>query len=125
MYYCPELKGPILWLLVPPRKMRKELLDMAYAGFIASHMGIQKTRLRLAAKLYWAGWRSVVEDYVKSCSVCAKRWRGAPSRRGALQVLTTGAPWERLAIDVTGPHLQRLAAEYGGYKSIYVGSVGG
>jgi len=38
--------------------------------------------------------------------VCAKYHRGATKKQGELQNMCVGAPWERVAIGITGPHPQ-------------------
>jgi Integrase core domain len=55
-------------------------------------------------KAYWVGWSQDVERYHRACAPCATYHRGTLKRQGPLQRAPVGEPWERLAIDVTGPH---------------------
>jgi len=45
-----------------------------------------------------------VRDFCRRCDVCAKYHRGNIKKQGELQNMCLGASWERVAIDVTGPH---------------------
>jgi len=63
-------------------------------------MGVKKTQVKVAKQAYWVGWSKDV------CDVCAKYHCGATKNQGELQNMCVGAPWERVAIDITGPHPQ-------------------
>ena len=41
---------------------------------------------------------------LSACAPCAQYIRGGPPRQARLKPLVTGAPWERISIDITGPH---------------------
>ena len=45
---------------------------------------------------------------VRACDLCARYKRGEAPRQGELQLFHTGHPWERVSIDVTGPHPRSL-----------------
>ena len=90
--------------LIPPESYRKEIVEVAHAGLTSGHIGLRRTKLRVQAKAYWVGWSSFVVDVFRCCDRCARYYRGAPKRQGELQAAPVGEVWERLAIDVTGPH---------------------
>jgi len=69
-------------------------------------MGVKKTQTKVAKRAYWVGWSRDVRDFCRSCDVSARYHRGTTKRQGELQNMCVGAPWERVAIDVTGPHPQ-------------------
>ena len=90
--------------LIPPESYRREIVEVAHAGLTSGHIGLRRTKLRVQAKAYWMGWSSFVVDMFRRCDRCARYYRGAPKRQGELQAAPVGEVWERLAIDVTGPH---------------------
>jgi len=94
------------WQLVSLVANRKEIMKTAYASVTGGHMGVKKTQVKVAKQAYWVGWSKDVRDFCRSCGVCAKDHRGATKKQGELQNMCVGAPWERAAIDITGPHPQ-------------------
>jgi len=94
------------WQLVSPVAYRKEIMRTAHALVTSGHMGVKKTQVKVAKQAYWVGCSKEVREFCRSCEVCAKYHRGATKRQGELQNMCVGAPWERVAIDITGPHPQ-------------------
>lgn len=91
------------WLVVIPRSMRKELLREAHEGNTSGHLGIKRTLCRLRQRIYWVGLRQDVQEWCRTCRVCAAK-RGPPRRtRASLQLYQVGAPMERMAVDIAGP----------------------
>ena len=90
--------------LIPPESYRREIVETAHAGLTSNHLGLRRTRLRVQSKAYWLGWSRYVEGVFRRCDRCARYYRGAPKRQGELQAAPVGEVFERLAIDVTGPH---------------------
>jgi len=62
--------------------------------------------VKVAKQAYWVGWSKNVRKFCRSCGVCAKYHRGATKKQGELQNMCVGAPWERVAVDITGSHPQ-------------------
>jgi len=69
-------------------------------------MGVKKTQTKVAKRAYWVGWTRDVRDFCRRCDACAKYHHGTVKKQGELQNMCVGAPWERVAIDVMGPHPQ-------------------
>jgi len=67
-------------------------------------MGVRKTQSKLAMRAYWVGWTVDVREYSKRCDKCARYHRGGVKQQGMLQPMCVRAPWERVAIYITGPH---------------------
>lgn len=67
-------------------------------------MGIRRTLDQVQRRGYWVGWRRDVERFCRKCPNCSEYFRGQLPRSGPLQPLLTGAPFERLHVDLTGPH---------------------
>ena len=68
------------------------------------HFGRRRLALAVQSRAYWPSWSSDVERFVKQCESCARYHRGAIPRRGGLCPSVVGEPWERISIDITGPH---------------------
>ena len=60
--------------------------------------------MQLQQRCYWPGWSAAVRMAKQRCSQCSRHQRLRPHHQGPLQPFQTGKPWERLGIDVTGPH---------------------
>ena len=93
------------WLqLVPPPPRRNELIRLAHEGMAGGHLGIRRTMKQLQKRAYWPGWTESVRIFLKRCTACARYLRGRPPHQGLLQEMSVGEPFERIAIDLTGPH---------------------
>lgn len=90
--------------LVVPKKLRYDFTRLAHSGMTGGHLGVRRTRLQVRRRAYWPGWSKDVDLFCKSCEECCRYRQGRPPRQGKLRPLRCGAPWEILAVDVTGPH---------------------
>jgi transposase InsO family protein len=100
----PVNGSPHHYQLIPPKSYRERFLKEAHTGITGGHLGVRKTRIQLQRRTYWHGWMSDVEQFVKRCSECSTYHRGKPKKQGLLQVTEVGEPFERISIDLTGPH---------------------
>ena len=55
---------------------------------------------------YWIDWKEEVRRFCKRCKRCNEYFRGQLPHSAPLQPLQFGAPFERVHIDLTGPHPQ-------------------
>jgi len=55
-------------------------------------------------RAFWLGWRRDVQRYFRQCQNCNCYYRGQLQRSAPLQPMVTGAPFERLHVDLTGPN---------------------
>jgi len=97
-----------MWQILLPVRYRQEAMYSAHQSVSGGHMGVKKTQLKLTMKAYWVGWTVDVRDFCKMCDQCARYHRGGVGgvkEQGELQPMCVGEPWERMAIDITGPHL--------------------
>jgi len=92
------------WQVVWPESLRKELLEVAHSGMTGGHFGRRRLALAVQSRAYWPSWSTDVERFVKQCEPCARYHRGVIPRRGGLCPSIVGEPWERVSIDITGPH---------------------
>ena len=87
-----------------PKALREEFLKLAHTGVTGGHLGVRRTRWQVRRRAYWVGWSGEVKRFCKCCPQCNQYHRGKPPRQGPLQPLPCGEPWERLGVDITGPH---------------------
>ena len=91
------------WQVILPKDLRNEFLRMIHGG-VTGHLGYKKTTAAVQARAYWPTWSTDVAIFLKKCSACARYHRGALPRRAEMQVPRSGEPWERVSVDITGPH---------------------
>jgi len=94
------------WQMVPPVEYREEIMRTAHVSVTEGHMGVKKTQTQVTKRAYWVGCTRDVLNFCRKCDVSAKYHRGAVRKQDELQNMCVGAPWERVAIGVTGPHPQ-------------------
>ena len=81
-------------LVVPPRRMRKEIIKSIHDDV---HGGITATQKRLKLEAWWPGYSRDIEDYIKKCPKCTeikdfpqKNTHSWPKEK---------QPWDRVHID--------------------------
>ena len=83
---------------------RRPLADDLHRGLKGGHLGLRRSKQLLQKRYYWPGLSLEVALAKSRCHQCARHQRPRPHRQGSLQPMLTGEPWERLGIDVIGPH---------------------
>ena len=94
------------WQVVLPKELRQEFLSLVHGGMSGGHLGQKKTSAALQMRAYWPTWSSDLAAFLKKCAQCAQYHRGTLPRRAEMQTPRAGEPWERISIDITGPHPQ-------------------
>jgi len=89
--------------VIVPKVLRNEFLEMSH-GDVTGHLGFKKSAAILQARGYWPTWSADLASYVRRCRPCAQYHRGTLPRHAELQCPQAGEPWERVSIDITGPH---------------------
>ena len=92
------------WQIVWPKKLREEFLEIAHTGMTGGHMSRRKTAASVQSRAYWPSWSSDLDGFLKKCVPCARYHRGAAPHHAYLQTPQVGEPWERVSVDITGPH---------------------
>ena len=87
-----------------PECLKNDILRASHEGMSGGHFGIKRTCDQLQRRAFWFGWRRSVERFFRECTNCNCYHRGRLPRKSPLQPIATGAPFERLSIDLTGPH---------------------
>jgi len=89
--------------VVPP-SLRREISNEFHKGMNGGHLGLRRAKRQLQKRFYWPGWTKDVQLAKQRCEQCARFQKPRPKHQGELHPFLTGEPWERLGIDVTGPH---------------------
>ena len=90
--------------LVVPTELQKDLMRRSHTHMCAGHLGFKKTAEQVQRRAYWVGWRRDVERFCRQCDECNRYHRGRLPKTALLQPIVTGDVWERLSVDLTGPH---------------------
>lgn len=69
----------------------------------SNHMGEWRTYQRLLLNWYWPGMQADVRRTVRNCTICQQQKNARHPENHNRRRLYTGRPWQRLAIDFTGP----------------------
>ena len=96
------------WQVVLPKQFGEEFLQSVHAGPTTGHTGLKKTAAAVQARVFWPSWSSDLTASIKKCQECARYHRGVLPRQTEMQTPHVGQPWQRVSIDITGPH-QRSA----------------
>ena len=92
------------WQTIMPKTYREEFVRAIHAGATGGHFGLRKTTAAVQSRAYWPTWSSDVATCLRKCPECARYHRGTLPRQAEMQTPRAGEPWERVSIDITGPH---------------------
>ena len=92
------------WQIILPRSMVNDVILSVHQGYGNSHLGIRKTRAKVQKRFYWCGWNQQIKIALRSCDRCARYHRGKLKRQTGLHPTNIGDVWQRIFIDITGPH---------------------
>ncbi|UYV78619.1 hypothetical protein LAZ67_16002183, partial [Cordylochernes scorpioides] len=91
------------WLLVVPRKRRKEIMSEFHNHMLNGHLGVDRTTYRLKNKYHWPSMLKDVSEFVKTCHLCQSRKGSNQSPSELLQPIPpANYPFERIGIDFVG-----------------------
>lgn len=91
------------FLLVAPRNIRSKIFHELHEARTAGHLGRERTLKSIKRRVYWPGMSSDVKRWCKQCDICARAKRGPGLGRSPLHQSVTGAPLDRVGIDIVGP----------------------
>lgn len=100
---CRRIPEGIEQVLVP-KPLRQEFMKMVHKGLTVGHLGVMRTRWQVRRCAHWLWWSKDVKQYCKECPQCNLCLSGPPPRQGPLKPVPCGEPWERVSLDITGPH---------------------
>ena len=85
-----------------PHSERKKVLAHAHDIKPAGHLGIGKTLSKVRQRFYWPGLQEGTRTYVAGCEICMKRKGPTKTKQAPMQIVRSGYPMERIAIDILG-----------------------
>jgi len=85
-----------------------EFIRLAHENMTGGHLGRKRTEAQVQRKGYWPGWSEDVGRFLHTCQPCMQYHRGLPPRLAQLKPMLVGEPFERVSIDITGPHPRSL-----------------
>ena len=92
----------VIYQVIVPRKARRSILYACHDMKTSGHLGVSKTVSKIKQKFYWPGLQSDVRSYIAGCGTCSKRKGPIPTKRAPMQIVRSGFPMERIAIDILG-----------------------
>ena len=98
--------GNETYLLLLPKSLRKEVMNLLHNHVSAGHLGMSRTVARVKDRFDWPALRLDVENWCKACTEYQKANNVTKKPRAKLQVSKVGAPMERVGIDILGPLTQ-------------------
>jgi len=111
-FYGKGSQSNVLQMIVPAT-LRSEAMSRCHAGIAGGHLGAKKTVFQVGKRFYWHHWQSDIKRFCRQCTVCGSYHRGKLPRTAPLQPIEGGAPFERLYIDLTGPHCKSMRGNIG------------
>lgn len=95
--------GNGVWQLLVPHCLRDRVLRAVHGPLGVGHFGVNKTLRQLRQRFYWPSCRIDVELFVHCCDACTAKKGPGKRSQAPLQLLQSGAPMERVGVDVLGP----------------------
>ena len=92
----------VRWQAVIPFSHRRLVLKFSHDIKTAGHLGIAKTYSKISQGYYWPGLRNDVKAYVNGCEFCARRKDPLKTKKAPMELVRSGFPMERIAIDILG-----------------------
>jgi len=92
--------------LVVPRALRTLVLENVHSDATSGHFGARKTQEKLRKYAYWRGHKKDVELFVRRCPTCCRYRHGPKLKQGPMQLSHGCTTWQKLHIDLTGPHIR-------------------
>lgn len=89
--------------LIAPTSLRHEIIFQMHCTIISGHLGVRRTREKVSQSYYWFDLNRDVKSFVRKCDTCAADKSPPKTPRAPMGHLTSGAPWDTLALDYLGP----------------------
>jgi hypothetical protein len=89
--------------IVLPRSREKDVLSELHGGPSGGHVGVGKTLNKARQNYYWLQARNDIEKWCRQCNAYAPSRCPRTRNRGQIHQYNVVAPFERIAIGVTGP----------------------
>ena len=86
-----------------PQSLRDLALSQLHNQATSGHMGVKQTIARVRRRYYWTGYKTDICDWCFKCEVCQKHKSPLRKHKGPMHQYVVGVPFERIALDITGP----------------------
>ncbi|GFV00395.1 retrovirus-related Pol polyprotein from transposon 412 [Trichonephila clavipes] len=98
-----DKNGDIRQLLVIPEKFRSSILKMGHEG-TSGHLGVTKTKSRIARYFYWPQCYKEIEEFVKTCDPCQRAGKANDQKKAPIQLVPViSEVFSKLNVDAVGP----------------------
>jgi transposase InsO family protein len=98
LYFLTE-KNNYAWVV--PRSERKRLVCSVHKG--SGHVGITKCAAIMKDRFYWPNMEEEIRLIINMCLSCQKRKSAGARITPEPQITQVGFPFEKIALDITGP----------------------
>ena len=95
--------GERRWRIVVPKTLRHVVMESAHGTPGSGHFGRAKTLARIRQAFFWGSMIKDVDDFCRVCDRCTAQKGPSGQSKAPLQQRQSGAPMERIAVDVVGP----------------------
>ena len=95
--------GRTVMRYVVPESLRHSFFKALHAAPLGAHQGINRTLLLLQQRYFWPDMLSDIKLWCSQCHTCMKTKRLPINLKAPLQQQISGAPFERVAVDLMGP----------------------
>ncbi|KAJ8946046.1 hypothetical protein NQ318_005524 [Aromia moschata] len=92
-----------VYQLVLPKARIHQVLEELHSSPSGGHFGVTRTLARVRDRFYWVNCRRDVEEWCKRCDLCSAKKGPNTRSRGKMVQYLSGAPFERVAVDILGP----------------------
>ena len=96
-----DANGSTLQAIVPMSE-RRNVLQYCHDHKTAGHLGVTKTLSKIRQSYYWPGLQRDVRQYIAGCDTCTRRKCPTKTNRAPMQIVRSGLPMERIALDILG-----------------------
>ena len=86
--------------LILPKELVRDVMYELHDSPTGGHLGIAKTYSKVMDRFYWFEMRRDVENYVRNCHICESRKNPVKTQRAPLHPHSSGAPFEKIAVDI-------------------------
>ncbi len=93
----------LVWQLVVPKSLHRDIFRQLHASPTGGHLGLRKRLSRVRERFYWARNYQDIQDWCRSCDVCASRKGPARKPKAPMCQYDIPTAMERIALDVLGP----------------------
>ncbi len=92
----------VYWQAVVPLGQRRIVLKYTHDVKTSGHLGVLKTLSKIRQRYYWPGLQQDVRAYIAGCETCSRRKGPTMSKTAPMQIVRSGYPMERIALDILG-----------------------